>query len=424
MKNTGISLLEKWLRGTYLFLLVSIPFSLKYWTEKPFAISYLNVICLFFLGLGAVWLWQKKPIQVERSLKWVVWALFLVFIYALFFTHPLRNGVGLWVSRLILPFLVGWLSLQMLAKEVIRLEEIAGALFISLGLLLIGSVLQIVGVIPPSSFASNRLTVLYQFPNTFARYVEILLLMTFPWLLLSSSKAKISTSWTIWFLGIVMLLLTVSYNGFVSFVVSLVVIILFLPVNYKKVKQISLTAIAIILLILSLNASRLPKWQESMTSSRETRLEYWRVAEGVIKDHFWTGIGIKGWENKYQENLLKYAKPPFLNWVSPQPHNVFLDAMVKAGLPGLLAIVALLLWPIVAVVKLLKRGGLLAKEKVLSLGSANWFVLGILGYSVAMLVFGLIDDPLWSDDTMPLLFVLYLAVGWVISKLRNGNKEI
>jgi O-antigen ligase len=174
---------------------------------------------------------------------------------------------------------------------------------------------------------------------------------------------------------------------------------------------------AILAIIVVINAPKLPKYETSITSSRLTRLQFWTVAEGVIRDHFWTGIGIKTWEDTYPQLVQKYYidvyhKPP-LNYGSVQPQNVFLDSFVKAGLPGFIAITAVLLWPIFEGIALART----YKER-----NPDWWVgLSLAAYGVALLVFGLIDDPLWSDDTMPILFILYFLLAFCIIRAMKKH---
>ncbi|HEY1074540.1 MAG TPA: O-antigen ligase family protein, partial [Patescibacteria group bacterium] len=171
-------------------------------------------------------------------------------------------------------------------------------------------------------------------------------------------------------------------------------------------KRVVLVGVAILVIIVGLNVTKLPKWQTSITSSRESRLEYWDIALHVIRDNFWTGIGIKTWETDYVHLIEKYRTDPPINWVSPQPHNVYLDAFVKAGLPGFFAIMAFLLWPVAE--------GFAYAKSYASKNPTWWYGLSLFGVGIALLIFGLIDDPLWSDDVMPLFaiffgFLAYLA---------------
>lgn len=394
-----------------LLLMVAIPFSLDYLIMRPAALSSLNFLSvgvillgMFSLAVGAI---PWTPVK-DRWLWLPIVALMLAMAYALFFTHPLRNGLGLWTSRLLQPLWLGWLTYQFLAARRLTLSWLAGAFFLSLLLLIVGGALQLGGVIP---FADpGRVTVLYRWPNTFARYAEILLLVTLPWIVFAWKRYRI-LGLLAWSLGFLLLLSSKSYNGTLSCAIALLVMVLCLPDTFRRLKQVVVAVFLLLALLVGINAPRLPKWQTSITDSRLTRLEFWQVAEGVIKDHFWTGIGIKGWETQYPNLVVKYGRhyPP-LNWSSPQPHNVFLDSFVKAGLPGFLGIGAILLAPVLCGWRLLHRKPL--KEE-------GWLGLAVLGYGLAMLLFGLIDDPLWSDDTVPVLFILLFAASWAASTKRE-----
>lgn len=414
MSNFFISLQRWWL----LFLLFAVPLSLKYITKDPFAISWLNVLSLGFIGIGflnlAFGFVPLKPIKHKPFIVLLV-VFLLAMAWALLFTDPLRNGIGLWTSRLLQPLLVGFFAYQLLANTKVTARDCIKALFWSLVPLLLLGVMQYAGMIEYRD--PGRITATYFYPNTFARYVDILLLTTLPWILFGHVKNK-RLHLGIWALGIVLLLSSQSYNGAVTLAAGLVTILLLLPHAFATAKKLGLTALILVGLLVLINAPKLPKYQTSITDSRLTRLEFWNVAAGVIRDNFWTGIGIKTWEKEYPQivekyYIQKYKKLP-LNWGSVQPHNVFLDSFIKAGLPGFFAITALLLWPIF-------EGIAFAKRAYAKRDPNWWYGMSLAAYGVGMLVFGLIDDPIWSDDTMPILFVLYFVLAGLVAKSNRKS---
>jgi|GEM_PF-3389576 len=426
MKNDSFSWSVQLQRGWLFAFLLGIPFSTFYLTEHPFAVSPINVFSVIFILLGIFNLVRGEiawKLPKDKGLWWVLGGLFLVMAYALLFTHPLRSGIGTWVSRLTQPFLVGLFVEQMLANGKLKIIEIIRALFGSLVLLIVVGLFQRAGLIVTPS--TGRITDLYQFPNTFARYVMILLLMGLPWLIQAYTepgddvlaKGNILHLYLLtWLLGGLLLLASVSYNGVVSCAVGVAVILAFVPGKaFVRFKVWTLTIMAAIAAFVAVNAPKLPKWQASITSSRLTRLQYWEVARGVIRDHAWTGIGLKGWELNYFHLAQHYIPigEAMLLTTSEQPHNVFLDSLVKAGIPGLIAITALLIWPI-------WRGIQLVRQRK---GAGLWFGLSFLSYGVALLLFGLIDDPLWSDDTIPLLFIFFFIAAWVWTEMKKTKRQ-
>lgn len=410
MRYPFLAQIQKW---WLLVLVFAIPLALKYLTKEPFAISWLNVLSVGFIGLGLVnLLFGVVPYQSVRHRPFllVLGVLLLAMAYALFFTDPLRNGIGLWTSRLLQPLLVGFFAYQLFANRILKPEAIIQALFWSLVPLLIVGVMQALGIIEYRD--PGRITTTYFYPNTFARYMDILLLVTLPWILFSVRKGK-RIHIGVWGLGILLLLSSKSYNGAVSFFVGLLTILCLLPEPFKVVKRVLVGALLVIALLVAVNAPKLPKWQTSITDSRLTRLEFWGVALQVIQDNFWTGIGIKTWEKEYPKLVEKYGPFPPRNWGSVQPHNVFLDSFIKAGLPGFFAITTLLLWPIFE--------GVTLARAYRSKHPDWWLGLSLASYGMAMLFFGLIDDPIWSDDTMPLLFILYFLLAFMV---RRRSREV
>ncbi len=397
-------------RSWLLAILFLVPLSLHYLTKEPFAISYLNLLSVVFIGLGILnllfgWL-PYRPLR-HRPFVILILIMFVALVWALFFTHPLRNGIGLWTSRFLQPLLVGFFTFQLLENDELTIDQCVKSVFWSLVPLIIMGGLQYSGVIEYRD--PGRITATYFYPNTFARYVEILLLVSLPWILFRV-KAWRPMYLGIWLLGVVLLLSSKSYNGTVSFGLGLFMMFALLPASFTLLKRVIMSGLIVIGILLAMSAPKLPKWHTSITDSRLTRLEFWHVAGKVLSEdgHFITGIGIKTWEQRYPTYVAQYAPFPPRNWGSVQPHNVFLDSLLKAGLPGLFAVTALLIWPITegyALLKTFRRPGY-----------AWWFGVSMVGYGVAMLVFGLIDDPIWSDDTMPILWVLLFLLAYASKK--------
>ncbi|MBU6389268.1 O-antigen ligase family protein [Patescibacteria group bacterium] len=389
-------------------LLLGLPFFTHYLFVHPFAFSFVNLFSLIFIGLGviAILTGQLPIIQVkDRSLVLILCLFFASLLYALPFTHPLRDALGVLLSRGLQAFLVGWLVYLMLEADKIKLENIVRCLFLSFIPLAFTGLLQVSRVLQFSQ--GNRLYEPYDFPNTLARYLFTLILLSFPWLL---TQKKQRWGWDIWWVGLILLLGTQSYNGIVAFLVGVIYLLYLLPSPYRAIRRTGATAWTATVIFIAIFARHLPKWEVSITSSRLSRLEFWQVAIATLKSHyhFLTGIGLKGWENTYPQLVALYGpNHPPLNWNSPQPHNFFLDSLLKAGIPGLIAITLLLLWPI-------WRGWHASRH--LSFNKYGWFGMSVSAVTLALLSFGLIDDPIWSDDMMPLLMILLFSLAWVYSK--------
>lgn len=394
-------------------LLALIPVSVSYIVREPLGITPLNLLSVGFIGLGIINLLtgalSLKKVE-PRSLVAVITLLAIAFIYALFFTQPLTNALGFWVSRFVQPILVGFFIYQLFKNEVISLEFCLRALLFSVLTLLVAMLFQVAGAIPYVD--SGRISAFYVSANSLARFLAFVLLITLPWLLFGLPKNKIAL-WVVWAIGLAMLLPTFSYGGVLTFGVGFVVLFACLPAAFNRFKWAVLGVTALVTIIVATNAPRLPNWETKINESRLSRLEFWDIAEQTIQDNFWTGIGIKGWETQYPLLVQKYRTSLPMNWISSQPHNNYLDMFLKAGVVGFVAIMALVLWPLGQGARLLK---LYAQKD-----QPWWFGLSALAYGAAVLALGVIDDPLWSDDIALILWVVLFLAAAVYTKLSRHD---
>src|SRR3989344_6061 len=393
----------------FLVLITLIPFSFGYVWREPLAISYLNLLSVAFLILTLINLvlgsLHRQKIN-QKSLVVLIVLMFLMLIWGSLFSHPWRSILGPWTSRFLQPLLVGYSGYLLLKSGQLKLSVIAGALWVSLALIAGHGLLQWIDILPSNN--ASRLTGLYAFPNSFARYVEILLLLLWPYLVLSKDRFR-PLQLLIWLAGLLVLVGTVSYAGIGSFIVGLTTIIAFLPKSFRRLKIVYIVILLVAILGGGVYRTQLPKYQATTTTSRESRQQFWQVAWATIKEHPLTGIGLEGWERQYPELARKHLAVVPIEPTTAQPHNIYLDATLRAGLLGLIAIMYLLFWPIVITVRLAKEG----LEKI---GEERWLVLGVLGYATAMVVFGLVDDPIFSDDVMLMLFIIYLTLSSVCGR--------
>lgn len=405
-------------RGLFLSLVFVIPLALHYVAMEPFAISWLNLLSVVFIGLSLLALvtgvtpYRSLP---HRPFWWLIGVLLATMAWALINTDPLRNGVGLWTSRLTQPLLVGFFAYQLYANHRLKLSAVTAALFWSLVPLIVVGGFQATGFIAYRD--PGRITATYFYPNTAARYFVISLAVSLPWLMFALNFGR---RWRlgVWLMGVALLLATKSYNGVVSLWVGLMTMVWLWPRSLRQLARVATFALVLIALTVAVNAPKLPKWHTSIQDSRLTRVEFWGVAVKVIRDNFWTGIGIKTWEKTYPQLVEKYGPFPPRNWGSVQPHNVFLDGFVRAGLPGFFATAVLMFWP-------LTEGIAYARLAWRARQPEWWFGLSCAAYGAAMLAFGLIDDPIWSDDTVPIYFIMaFLLAGAAVQGRRRPLKEV
>lgn len=395
-------------QGLFLALVVLTPFLLTYWQREPLAVSYLNLAAVALIGLTALSLAvgqiTLQPVR-SRSLLVVIGLMAAMLAWGTLFSEPLRTTFGPWTSRFLQPVLVGYCGYLLLTQEPGLKKWFIWALGASLALLSLHGLLQWVGYLPSNN--ADRLTGVYAFPNSFARYIEILLLLLAP-VLVFGEKRFIWGARGAWLVGLLVLLGTESYAGVASLVAGLLVMALCLPAQFRRQKIAVVVAVVLAGALVFGFRQNLPKYQATIGSSIETRQEFWQVAWSLIKQHPLTGIGLEGWEQRYYPAALKIYPDP-IETVSAQPHNIYLDALLRAGVLGLMAVGALLIWPIIVGVRWFRRD------------QHNWLALGLVGYGVAMLVFGLVDDPIFSDDAMMILFIAYFSITALVGTKKSSE---
>lgn len=200
-----------------------------------------------------------------------------------------------------------------------------------------------------------------------------------------------------------------SRNALLGLTVGIVILIILLGVKY-----IYLAAIPVLLYCIPTVSNRVKAISD--TNQNLSRLEIWKLALLIIKDHPILGVG----NGNYPINL-----PDYLNAVGKinynfrnliHPHNAFLKAYSELGLLGLLSFTGLIISSFVSVYKFIKNG---------SNNFYNWFYTGVFVSLFSMLFMNLLD----SFFTAPKVIVYYFLLLGVCEgirfrgiNIRNGLK--
>lgn len=200
-----------------------------------------------------------------------------------------------------------------------------------------------------------------------------------------------------------------SRNALLGLTVGIVILIILLGVKY-----IYLAAIPVLLYCIPTVSNRVKAISD--TNQNLSRLEIWKLALLIIKDHPILGVG----NGNYPINL-----PDYLNAVGKinynfrnliHPHNAFLKAYSELGLLGLLSFTGLIISSFVSIYKFIKNG---------SNNFYNWFYTGVFVSLFSMLFMNLLD----SFFTAPKVIVYYFLLLGVCEgirfrgiNIRNGLK--
>jgi len=145
----------------------------------------------------------------------------------------------------------------------------------------------------------------------------------------------------------------------------------------------------------------------SSTTSVGARLEMWRAGLLLIEKRPWLGWGKTGYVQE-QANLVQAGKINLIPGQHNHLHNEYLDAQVKRGLPGLAALLALYLVPLVLFARRVRDDSRAARP---------YAVAGVL-LIVAYMAFGLTQSFL-THNTGVMMLVFMLVILW--SLLRASD---
>lgn len=117
----------------------------------------------------------------------------------------------------------------------------------------------------------------------------------------------------------------------------------------------------------------------------EVRFPVWQSTVEMIGDHLWTGVGLDGFQFVYSRYMRAEA------WTEPllyHPHNMWLDAAVRLGLPGLVVFLLLVTSALGLAIRCLKNAP--APSQIAA--------IGLLAGLVGGLMHGLVDSGYFLPD--------------------------
>lgn len=195
------------------------------------------------------------------------------------------------------------------------------------------------------------------------------------------------------------LLLTKSRGGYVAAAVGILAL-LWLSDRRKLALMLLLVCVAVGVWLASFDGSAeiTPDLVEQSAdpATLAFRVNVWRVALWMLADFPFTGAGMGTFNDV---GALLY---PFYETQNPGTHNVYLQAGVDLGLPGLIAYLALLglvLWMAWQAVRRFKETGQVVLRSV---------AIGGLSGMIALLVHGLVDNTMWDTRAA---FLPWLVMG-------------
>lgn len=231
--------------------------------------------------------------------------------------------------------------------------------------------------------AGRRITSLVNHPNALALLLgPILALLIMPRAVSDSSPFRSSAA----LLGLLTLFLTFSRGAWLALGAALVIFGFFTHERKKILTWVLLAAI--LLAAIPITREKLKGLVVGRDLSQENRYVLWEAARDLIKKRPISGVGLMGFHEYYKNYPLGPDRV-----VQNYPHNFFLNFWLETGLPGLIAMVGLLI---------------LFYKKIRLLYRRKWaYALPVAAAMSVVLLHGLIDVPYLKNDLSVLFWLLY-----------------
>lgn len=375
-----------WGLALIIILLPSYLWRLSFWGLPS---TFLEVM---ILSLFIIWLIKGKFYkQINFSLPKILRILLILWLLAGLLalkTNPSLQALGLFRAYFIEPLLFFIVFIYEI-KNKKQLDKIIWSLGILISWLFIVSIWQYFsGWHLPSAYTFpnvKRLTAVFSYPNALG-----LLMAPLAAYFLANFKNKIYLLFGL--LALSLVYLAHSEGALAGILASL----FFWLILNKKTRKLSIFA-GIILVAFTFYNFRQQLFAPELNlqaTSLEIRSSQWQETSSMLKDHFFTGAGLNG----YQAMMKNYHTSPWLE-IYLYPHNIFLNFWSELGLFGLLVFLALFIY----IINLLRQN----KNIALIMMWTAWFV------------HGLVDVPYFKND-LSLLFFIMLGLILVSSK-KNEN---
>lgn len=350
--------------------------------------------CLLFL-LAAGFLVKKRLTEqnfFKEKSYWLLLALLFFSLVASFLAPDTLGALGGFKSFLFLPLLAGIISAGNWRGFSDAKKYFLKPMFFSSGLI---SLIALVYFWRGALSWDGRLAAFWQSPNQLAMFLGVGFLAGLALLFKGkSSEGKIIIPGLLFMTAV--LWLTFSAGAWFSLGTSWLLVFWFWKTANKRFWLVCFAFFYLGLFWLLVGGGQNLLF---LGSSFASRLVIWEVAEKIITQHPLAGIGFANFQQFYLSWQANF--PPYPEWAVPHAHNLWFDSWLNLGFLGFacwLALWFLLFW------------GLLRKKNQ----PRTFLFLG--GYLFFVLVYGLVDEPVWRND---LAFVFWLIVGWLILKKKN-----
>jgi O-antigen ligase len=342
----------------------------------------------------------QRVIQKKIFLLGIIFLSIGLFASTIFSSDSLTS-LGIVKSWFLVPMILALIISQKTNKRIVPIF-LNTLTFSGLAMSIIAIIYFILGI----TTYDGRIAAFFSHPNFLAMYLVPCFLISFSGTfkgVRKNRKASLSFSLIIIFSAI---LLAQSIGAVISVIFGSLIYIT-LSKNLSKNKKIYLLS-SLLLLITVATTILLPKintFIESDRSSLQSRITIWHSATMILEDNWLIGIGAGNFQSYYL-NYQKYF-PPYLEWSSPQPHNIFLAFWIQLGILGFSGFLLILFWFYRSGIKILKKEALSAT---------------LIAVMSGILIHGLVDTTYWKND-LSIVFWMIIALMLLISPRTYRLRE-
>ncbi|MFH1898658.1 MAG: O-antigen ligase family protein [Candidatus Desantisbacteria bacterium] len=390
---------------------------------SPISTSALYIFSGMMVIFGIGLLMKKKAIEINKItiilfIAFFAWGGFTTIFSGNYFFGDVFNNLWEYLPVILLPIFFQ-------ASDV-KKEKIVIALLISSSVICLFGIIQYFfpAVIYPlprqlarTVFGNRIFFGFFHNQNPAASFFSMITIIAFSLLLFWNIGKKHKIALLIFFgLTLTAVILTISRNAFIS-IFTIFIIILFFKNRRWFVCGITIFVVFLIIILSFSNpvSSRLKTLTDNKSHNNSARIEMWKIAIELFRDHPVAGIGKRNWEKVLTERKNNPQKWTFSSVIDVlgHPHNIYLQLLAETGIIGLLLFIAF--WG--NIVQLLYL-----KNIQMSKGSfESAFIKGVLGVLGNLFLSNMFDSFL---DSLWILLLLSFLVGIALGGSNSRIKEI
>jgi putative inorganic carbon (HCO3(-)) transporter len=195
------------------------------------------------------------------------------------------------------------------------------------------------------------------------------------------------------------LILSQSRSALLALLVIVMIVLILRSAWFWSLPVLAAAALAIVMLVFSLNEVKIALISEISTAGLGQRLDIWQHVLFLLQDFPLTGVGMGNFPQAFQALYPREMNPSSL---LPHAHNLFLQVGADLGIPGLVIWLSVLFASAWAAWQVFQTGKRWQQPWLMAMGA------GLFGCQLAIIFHGMFDSVLWVEvRTAPLVWWLW-----------------